>query len=118
MVRTLAREIADRRAGSRPQPGDEERLERIWSYLRPLLVPGRRIPTVVLGDGPTSRAVGLQPGKHPRLVFRRVLLEQPSVDVLRGEVSHEYAHTFKPPTMAVVLAAWLLLLVRGSSRSP
>ncbi|MGO9899920.1 MAG: M48 family metalloprotease [Solirubrobacteraceae bacterium] len=110
-IRDLAREIADRRAGSRPHPGDDERLERIWSYLRPLLVPGRPIPTVALGDGPTSRAVGLHPGRRPRLVFRRGLLEQPSVEVVLGEVAHEYAHTFKPPTMLVVLAAWLLLVV-------
>lgn len=110
IVRNLAREISARRAGSRPQPGDDERLKRIWSYLRPLLVPGRSIPTVALGNGPTSRAVGLQPGRHPRLVFRRALLDQPSAEVVLGEVAHEYAHTFKPPTMVVVLAAWLLLL--------
>ncbi len=43
-------------------------------------------------------------------MFRRTLLEQP-VEVVLGEVAHEYAHTFKPPTMLVVLAAWLLLVV-------
>ncbi|MGO9954397.1 MAG: hypothetical protein ACLP50_00175 [Solirubrobacteraceae bacterium] len=101
---------ADRRAGSRPQPGDDERLELIWSYLRPLLVPGRQVPTVALDDAPTSRALGLLPARRSRLVFRRALLEWP-VEVVRGEVAHEYAHTFKPPTMLVALATWLPLVV-------
>jgi Zn-dependent protease with chaperone function len=101
---------ADRRAGSRPQPGDDERLELIWSYLRPLLVPGRQVPTVALDDAPTSRALGLLPARRSRLVIRRALLEWP-VEVVRGEVAHEYAHTFKPPTMLVALATWLLLVV-------
>ncbi len=102
---------ADRRAGSRPQPGDDERLELIWSYLRPLLVPGRQVPTVALDDAPTSRALGLLPARHSRLVIRRALLVERPVEVVRGEVAHEYAHTFKPLTMLVALATWLLLMV-------
>ncbi len=110
IIRDLAREIAADRTGSSPQPGDDERLERIWSYLRPVLVPGRSIPTVALADAPTSRAIGLRPASHSRLVFRRAVLEQ-GVEAVRGEVAHEYAHTFKPPTMLVVLATWLALVV-------
>ncbi len=108
-VRAFARMCAPFRA-DRPQAGDEERLERIWSELQPLLVAGHPVPTVVLRDGPTSTALCV-PGMRPRLVIRRGLLEQPSAEALRGELAHEYSHTFKPSTATVVVVALAALLV-------
>ncbi len=113
VVRAFAYVCAPFRA-DRPQAGDEERLERIWSELRPLLVAGHPVPTVVLRDAPTSTSLCV-PGMRPRLVIRRGLLEQPSVEALRGELAHEYSHTFKPPTAAVVVVALAVLLVAESA---
>ncbi len=48
---------------------------------------------------------------RPQLVIRRGLLAQPSVETLRGELAHEYSHTFKPPTATVVVVALAALLV-------
>jgi Zn-dependent protease with chaperone function len=44
-------------------------------------------------------------------VIRRGVLEQPSVEALRGEVTHEYSHTFKPPTATVVGLSLAVVLV-------
>jgi len=108
-ARAFAHMCAPFRA-DRPQAGDQERLERIWSELRPLLVAGHPVPTVVLRDAPTSTSLCI-PGRRPRLVIRRGLLEQPSAEALRGELGHEYSHTFKPPTATVVVVALAALLL-------
>ena len=111
IVRTTTAEIAQQRTSRRPQEGDEERLERLWTQLRPLLAPGRPVPVVALADGPTSTAM-CWPGRRPRLVFRRTLLDEPSAEAMCGEVAHEYSHTFKPPIAFIFLA--ILAVVLGA----
>ncbi len=109
MARMFRGEVAQYGVSRRAQPGDDKRLEVIWSHLGPLLVPGHPIPTVALRDGLVSSAIW-RPGRPPRLVFRRALLAQ-LVEVLRGEIAHEYAHTFKSKKMTAGLAGALVVLL-------